>query len=171
MWVRSVWGENGWSLPVKLLLELGIIGDVAPEEEGVVHGGLGSADEVDLLSRSNLSRVLSSDNLFLKSLYSWERIKAMVVTELPKYSSYWQQLLKHGKKLWLHFCKDESNKLSWPVVQNQNTVYHMMYMAGTVLKVIVGRPSVTLLTIGWFSNRTKMSDDDGRVCRIVWILF
>lgn len=127
MWGRSVGGENGWSLPVKLLLELGIIGDVAPEEEGVVHGGLGSADEVDLLSRSNLSRVLSSDNLFLKSLYSWERIKAMVVTELPKYCHYWQQLLKQGKKFWLNFCKYESNKLFWSVMQNQNTVYHTVW--------------------------------------------
>ena len=72
-------GENGWSLPAKLLLELGI-GDVAPDEDGVVQGGLGSADDVEyvavLLSNRNLSLFLSSLSLFFKSKYSlWEQIK------------------------------------------------------------------------------------------------
>ena len=59
---------------MKLLLELGI-GDVAPEDEGVVQGGLGSAEEVDLLSNSRLSRVLNSVSLFFKSKYSFKLIK------------------------------------------------------------------------------------------------
>lgn len=66
-------GENGWSLPVKLLLELGI-GDVAPDEEGVVQGGLGSADEVEhvavLLSNRYFSLVFNSVSLCCKSTYS-----------------------------------------------------------------------------------------------------
>jgi len=67
---------------VKLLLELGI-GDVAPEEDGVVQGGLGSADDVEyvavLLSKRNLSLFLSSLSLFFKSKYSlWEQIKRFI---------------------------------------------------------------------------------------------
>lgn len=76
MWARRG-GENGWSLPVKLLLELGI-GDVAPDEDGVVLWGLGSADEVEhvavLLSNRTFSLVVNSVSLFCKSTYSWNKI-------------------------------------------------------------------------------------------------
>lgn len=75
IWARRG-GENGWSLPVKLLLELGI-GDVAPEDDGVVQGGLGSADDVEhvagLLSKRNFSLFLNSVSLFFKSTYSLGR--------------------------------------------------------------------------------------------------
>ena len=82
MWARS-WGENGWSLPAKLLLELGI-GDVAPEDDGVLQEGLGSAEDVEhaagLLSNLLLSffknsfRVVNSVSLFFKSKHSFKKI-------------------------------------------------------------------------------------------------
>ena len=81
MWARSG-GENGWSLPAKLLLELGI-GDVAPEDDGVLQEGLGSAEDVEhaagLLSNLLLSffknsfRVVNSVSLFFKSKHSFKK--------------------------------------------------------------------------------------------------